>query len=312
MGGHAIAGTPVDHDRLGRAQSLRGSRGVHRGVAAAVDDDASPEHGAVAFFESVEHRYGVEHLGGVARRDLGVLAALGADADERGVETELAHRRLDVADRAVHDERDAHVGDAPDLGVDDVARQSVLGDAVAQHAPGQRRGFVDHDLVAQQAKVVGRGQARGPGSYDEDTLAARCGVDGDGPPRRDRLVAQEALDGVDTDGLIDLHPIARGLARMEAGATHDRGQGVLAHDDAPRGLVVALLGVVQPALDVFRGRTGVRARRQAVDVDRSLDSPRTGLVGETRAHAQRDGEGGGHSSSSCKSPNRSMLRSASA
>jgi hypothetical protein len=54
-------------------------------------------------------------------------------------------------------------------------------------------------------------------------------------------------------------------------------------EHAPGLLVVARLGVEQPALDVLAGRAGVVAGRQAVDVHRPHGAPAAGVVGEARA-----------------------------
>ena len=68
------------------------------------------------------------------------------------------------------------------------------------------------------------------------------------------------------------------------------GNGLSSTKRTPSRLVVAWLGVVEPALDVLPGGTGVVARRHPVDVDRSLDSPRTGPIGVARPNLERDGE----------------------
>jgi hypothetical protein len=45
-------------------------------------------------------------------------------------------------------------------------------------------------------------------------------------PCFDGLVAQEALDGVDADGLVELPAVARRLARVVADAAHHGGNGL--------------------------------------------------------------------------------------
>ena len=92
--------------------------------------------------------------------------------------------------------------------------------------------------------------------------------------------------------------VAGGLARVVADPAHDGGERVVRHDLAPRRLVVALLGVVEPPLDVLAGRAGVVARRQQVHVDRPLGAPGAGLVGQAGADVQRDREGLVHHCSS--------------
>ena len=172
--------------------------------------------------------------------------------------------------------------------------------------PAGRPRLVDRHGVAAPAQVIGGGQPRGAGTDDEDALARRRGVDGDGPALLDRLVAEEALDRVDADRLVEVRAVAGRFARVVTHATHHGRQRVVGHDLPPGGLVVAAFGVVEPLLAVLAGGAAVVARRQAVDVARHLGAPRAGLVGEAGADVERDGEGLVHQSN----PNRSMLRSA--
>ncbi len=152
--GHPLAGPPVDHDGLGRAESPRGARGVHGGVPAAVDRDPAAEHGRGGVFHSVQHGYCVQDPRRVAGRDVGASADVGADSHERGVET-LGQLGLDVGDFGVELECDAHVQDAVHLGVQDVARQPVLRDAVAHHAAGCGARVLDRHRMTQAGEMVG-------------------------------------------------------------------------------------------------------------------------------------------------------------
>src|SRR5262249_45174698 len=154
------------------------------------------------------------------------------------------------------------------------------------HAAGERAGFVDLDRVPQAREVIGRAQARRSGADDEHALAGRRGVDGHAPTVADRLVAEKAPDAVDPDRLVELRAVAGRLARVVTDAADDRGQGVALHDRKPRGVVVALLGVVEPRLRVLARRAGTRAGRAVADVDGPLGAPRAGLVGQARADGQ--------------------------
>ena len=214
---------------------------------------------------------------------------------------------------AIQLECHAEVEDALDLGVEDVAWQPVCRDAEAHHAAGHRAGLADRDLVAATGEVVGGGKARRAGADDQHPLAGRLGVKGELPALPDRLIAEEPLDAVDPDGVVDLGAVAGGLARVVADTSHHGGQRVVLYELTPGGLVVAGLGVVEPLLDVLAGGAGVVAGRQAVDVHRALLAPGAGLVREARAGIQRDREGLIHhdvSSGSDRSPKRRILRSA--
>ena len=177
--------------------------------------------------------------------------------------------------------------------------------------PGPRPGVGDRDLMAHPGELVSGRQARRPGAHDQHPLAGGRRRGGHGPALPDGLVAEEALHRVDADRAVQLRPVAGGLARPVAGPAHHRGQRVVLHDLLPGQLVPALLGVVEPLLDVLPGRAGVVTRRQPVHVDRPLGPPRAGLVGQARTHVQGDSEGlVPHGVSSGASPKRAMLRSA--
>ena len=303
MGRHTIASASIDHDRLGRAQPLSGACGVHRRVAPAVDDDSTSQRWPLPLFELVQHRHGVENLRSVTRRDLGITPPLSTNAHEGRVELPFGHDHIQLVDGAIERNGHAHLSDAFDLRIHDVARKSVGRDSVAQHAARQRCRFVYLDFVTRETQVIRRRQARGTRTHDQHATTARWRGHLDAPALLDRPITEEALDRIDPHGLVDLDAVARSLTRVEARPAHHRGHRIGLHDDAPSSLVVTLLSVVEPPLDILASRAAVVARWQAVDVDGSLDSPRTGLIGEARSHAECDGERlGRHSVSSLKSP----------
>ena len=84
--GHPLARAPVDDDRLARAEALGGARGVHRRVAAAVDDDAPAEQRALLALHAAQQRDRVEDVRRLAGGDVGALADVRADGQEGRVE----------------------------------------------------------------------------------------------------------------------------------------------------------------------------------------------------------------------------------
>ena len=178
-----------------------------------------------------------------------------------------------------------------DLGVEDVSRGSRnVGMPKRIMPPGCVAGLVDLDVVAREPQVVGRGQSGRAGADDQHPLAGRSGGRRQLPALRDRLVAEEPLDRVDADRGVELGAVARRLARVVADPAHDRRERVVGDEPPPRRLVAAVLGRVQPALDLLAGRAGVVARREPVDVDRTLAAPGAGVVGQAGADVQRDRE----------------------
>jgi hypothetical protein len=238
----------------------------------------------------VEERDGVENSGRVAGRDVDTPSELGTDGKEDGVEAPLVPFASDVIDGVVEDDVDPQGDDPCDLGIEDGPGESVGGDAVPHHAP-ELRGRVDEgDGVAEALQMVGGTEPGGPGSDDEDALAAVGSRRRQGPAALDGVVTEEPLDGVDAHRLVELDAVARRLAGVVADATHHRRERIVLDEQTPRRFVVTGLGLVEPALDVLACRAGVVARRQPVDVDGSLDAPRTGPVGMARTDVESDRE----------------------
>ena len=109
---HVRAVATVDDQRFVGAQPPRGARGVHRRVAAAVDDDAAPKTRRLAGLDVMQQRDGVEHAPGIPRRNIDVLADLRADRDEDGVEVACRLLGQHVLDLVIEGDLDAHGLDA--------------------------------------------------------------------------------------------------------------------------------------------------------------------------------------------------------
>ena len=120
-------------------------------------------------------------------------------------------------------ELDAEVEDALDLGVEHVARQPVLRDAEAHHAAGaagRPRGSSPRGRggAGDRRPRGPTGRRRRPARACRDSRARRREL----PAALDRLVAEEALDRVDADRLVELAAVAGALAGVIADAAHDR------------------------------------------------------------------------------------------
>ncbi len=112
-----------------------------------------------------------------------------------------------------------------DLAVQDVLGQTVIGNAVAQHAAQARLAVVQGDAVAQQRQIGSHGQARRAAADDGHLgielhggrlggrTQLRVGVD---------VIGDEALQIADRDGLVDFAAVAIVLAGMLAHAPAGR------------------------------------------------------------------------------------------
>ncbi len=68
--------------------------------------------------------------------------------------------------------------DLIDLGADQIARQTVLGHALVQHAPDDRRRVEERDAVAEERQIVRATQAGRTGADDRHAGGAVRGRDG--------------------------------------------------------------------------------------------------------------------------------------
>ncbi len=253
---------------------------VDRGVAAADHDHALADMLHAAVVEGLQEGRGGDDVGRLGAVDRQRAAALRAQAQEHGVEAGLDVVERDVgADAAVHAQRHAEVDDAPDLGVEHVARRAKARDAVAHHAAGLLALVEDRHRVALAAPAGRRAdRPAGPAPMTATVLPVccaglrKCQLVLDGP------FAEEMLDRVDADEILDLVAVAARFAGRRADAAHHRGQriglgqaapGVLLPRHAGRRLLDAAHDV-EVAADVLARGACALARRRALDVGRAL------------------------------------------
>ena len=283
--------------RLGAQPPCR-PRSIDGGVPAPVDDDPASDLRRPLVLHAVQEGHGVDDPRRCARRDVGPATDPRAHRQERGVEIAVGHRGGDVGDRTVQLELDAERLDTGDLGVEDVPGQPIPWDPVAHHPPGRGCRVAQPHRVAQPPQVVRGREPRRAGADDQHARARGDRRRGQAPALGDRQVAEEPLDRVDADGLVELAPVTGRLARVVADAPHHGRERVVGDELAPCRRVVPGLGEVEPALDVLRGRAGAVAGRQVAHVLGSLRAPGSGVVGPRGAHIERDRERSVHQCSS--------------
>ena len=124
------------------------------------------------------------------------------------------HCRLDVGHLGVELELHPEVEDPLDLGVEDVAGQPIAGDPEPHHPAEHRAGLTDRHFVTVPPQEVRRSEAGRPGADDQHPLPGRLRRLRQPPAVLDAGVAEEPLDGVDPDRLVELPAVAGGLARV--------------------------------------------------------------------------------------------------
>ena len=132
--GHLLAGTAIDNDRFFRAKPLCSARYVERGVATAVDNDATAKQRPVFAFHRPQNLYRIHYFGGFAGGNVGALGDVGTDGEKRRVEPASHHGLADIGDFRIVLDDNSEIGDALDLGVEHIAWQAIFRNAEAHHA----------------------------------------------------------------------------------------------------------------------------------------------------------------------------------
>ena len=204
-----------------------------------------------------------------------------------------------AADPGIHPQfNPAEVQDARDFAVENRARRAVVGDAVAHHAAGFGARVEQHAGVAAPPQLAGRGQAGRARADNRHALLAERRIACQCVVFRGRVVADELLDRVDADKIVDFIAVASGLARRRADPAHHRRKRVGGGDALERVFApVHLRGLgrrrcfcrrirrrrprgrrrlldaahdLQPAAHIFAGRATGLARRRAVHIHRAF------------------------------------------
>ena len=209
--------TVGDGHVLGAVPEAR-ARAVHRGVAAADDDDVAPDrhllaqvrllHVVDAVLDAVEVRAGdveVDRVHGAGR-----------DRDPVIVPLELVEGDVD-ADGGVEHELDAQPLDQADVHLDRLARQPEGGDADEHRAATEGQAVEHRELVALDRELARDREAGRAGADDGDPLGAgRDGRHDVGDPRRLVPLHEEPLHGADGQRPVDVAAAAGPLAGRRA------------------------------------------------------------------------------------------------
>jgi len=211
-----------------------GAGNVHGDVAAADDEDVATNGELVSEIDVEEEIDTAMNAIEVNAGDGEIAAAVGADGQKNGVESLLAEfGDLKVTAGAVIEfQVDVASGkNLADLGFDDVAGETVLGDAEIEHAAGDGSGLEDSDGIAHEGEVVGGGEPDRAGADDSD-FEGQFGFDGAGVHVDVMLglgpitLGEKTLEGADGNGFVDLTAAAGGFAGMSANAAADTGKRV--------------------------------------------------------------------------------------
>ena len=176
-------GAPVDERDVGLAAGghlqADGAAGrVERDVAAADHDDPlADRRGAleVDLAQQLDGALNALELG-AGDLDRGALLQTGGQVDGGEAVAEQAVDREVRAGALAQAKLHAQGEDLVDLALHRRTRQTVVGDAGAQHAAGHRLGFEDGRGVAQVGEVAGGGQAGRPAADDGDSFGVDdCG-----------------------------------------------------------------------------------------------------------------------------------------
>ena len=155
LGRHVADATAVDDTHLfGTAAHGRACH-VHGHVAATDDAHAlAAQVGQFVIADGAQHLDGRLHAGSLFARKAELLIAVGANGQVDGIELVAQTGKLLAVDGVVELHVDAGAQDPVDLGLQALARQTIAGDAVAQHAAQVVALLQDGHLVAHHGQVV--------------------------------------------------------------------------------------------------------------------------------------------------------------
>lgn len=140
------------------------------------------------------------------------------------------------------------------------------------HAPRDRAGLANFNIVPHLCEVVGRRQAARSSPDNQDFLSGLRQRPLKLPALLERQVTEKTLDGVNADFTVGMDAIAGAFTRVIANASMDRRQRVVDNELSPGGFKLTGLCQGQPRLDVLPGGACVVAGRKIIDVIRT---PRT-------------------------------------
>ena len=155
---------------------------------------------------------------------------MGANGQVDGIELVAQAGKLLAVDGVIELNVDAGAQNPVDLGLQALARQTIAGDAIAQHAAQVVALLKDGHLMAHHGQVVGAGKAGRAAADHGDALA--------GVVHYMRLVVVEltvldgkTLEGEDVHGVVDHATAAVHLAGMLAHQAADERQRIVLADD---------------------------------------------------------------------------------
>ena len=256
------------------AQSRQGD--VDRDVAAADDDDARPDPHRLAAAHSMQEVQSAEHKGLLDAVNRDKARTLGAETEEHGVV--ILAEGFEAGDGRIGMDGDAQYPNLVDFLVQQVGRQAIGRNAVAQLPAGFLQRLEDLDLVTVGAQIIGRREAGRSRSDDADALA---GIGRDLGLRvaalSQAMFGCHGLQRPNKDGSVAAAAHAGRFARRRADQAAGQRQRVVAANDLNGGTIVAMTEVGYEAGNVDIGRTGLVARRRVV-LQIQAQSLRAGLT----------------------------------
>src|SRR5579864_2789419 len=158
------------------AQTPRGAAAVHRGVAAAENNDALADAGGMAERDGRQPVDADMDVFGrfLAAGNVEIAAARRAAADEDRVVI-LLEQRLQAIDALAEFRLRLKRQDVAALLVQHAFGQAEFGNLRAHHAAGERIGVVDGDVITERQKIARHGQRCRSGTDQRDALAVLGG-----------------------------------------------------------------------------------------------------------------------------------------
>ena len=166
--------------------------------------------------------------------------------------------------------------DEVDIRIQLVLRQTIIRNAVAQHAAELGTLVIDYDLVTHQRQEIRRRQTARSAADDADALAGRrCGSRRRGVVR---VVAREALDAADVDRIVHHAAAAVCLARVLADIAAYGREGIVLADQAHGVVVAAGTHECNVARNIHTGRAQCYTRHRMIPAEQTAAALHMGEV----------------------------------
>jgi len=146
-----------------------------------------------------------------------------------------------IVNLAVRLKIDTKINNALNFRIQCLSRQAVFRNPIAHHAARFFQDFHNRHFMPEQSQMIGSWQTRRSRPDHKNALSRCLGFFAEWPAFFQSHVAQELLNRVNPNRIINDHAVTRPLARMIANPPHCRRHRIILHNLTPCVLIAFLL-----------------------------------------------------------------------